>query len=273
MTRGSLCPTELELDRLFVGELDAARAERGRAHAASCARCAALVAERERGVAAFAQDVGLDHVTAATLRRLRAERTTRAVMVAAGALAAAVVIYLALPKRHDPGTPEHPVAAALPGPTEPSGVRIKGGLALELVAKRLDGHTEWLASPAQLAPSEAIRFAISTPSPGFVAIVGVDAAATVSAYVPAGAGPGVRLGAGRQQLLDGSIVLDDTLGAERIFAVRCDDAIDVADVVASARAALRRAGHPARIELLALPAACAQTSFLIEKHADSRGAP
>jgi hypothetical protein len=237
------CPSELVLDRHFVGELTDASLT---AHLAGCARCTERIAERERLAASFASDVGLDVLVGAAARTVRRNRL-RPVLIGAGALAAAAAVVLVV--THKPSEDDVPT------------VRTKGGLSLGLVAKHLDGRIEALTSPAQLAPGEAIEFELSTRVAGFVGVVGVDAAGVISPYVPSR-----RLAAGGHQMLDGSVVLDATLGAERIFAVMCETEIEMDVIVERARSALARVGgNPAQIELLALPATCSQTSFLIEK--------
>jgi len=243
------CPSELVLDRLAVGELAGARHEPIRVHVTSCVRCTGRMDARAVAAMTFVADVGLDVRVAATARAVdavRSARARRAALIAAGAVAAAVAIVLSIPRERA---------------EEASHVRTKGGLSLGLVAKRLDGRIESLTSPAQLAPGEAIELTISTESAGFVVVVGVDAAGVISPYAPAR-----HLAPGPHQLLDGSIVLDATLGPERIFAVSCDTEIETEVVAEWARLALARAGgNPARIDALALPAACTQASFSIEK--------
>jgi hypothetical protein len=230
------------LDRHFVGELtdDAIGA-----HVTSCQRCTGRVEERTRLAASFATDVGLDVLVGAAARTVRRSRL-RPALISAGALAAAAAVLFVVVRKPT---------------TEAPTVRTKGGLALGLVAKHLDGRIEPLTSPAKLAPGEAIEFEISSQSAGFVGVIGVDAAGVVSPYAPAR-----RLPAGSHQMLEGSIVLDATLGAERIFAVQCETEIEMDMIVDRARSALARVGgNPAQIELLALPATCSQASFLIEK--------
>lgn len=235
------CPSELVLDRHVVGErID----DSTTTHISTCTRCIARVDERKSLASTFATDVGLDVLVGQAARAARPSYR-RTAIIAGSALAAAAAIVLVVTRK----------------PAEEHTVRTKGGLALGLVAKRLDGRIESLTSPATLAPGEAIEFEISTQSAGFIGVVGVDAAGVVSPYAPTR-----RLAAGSHQLLDGSIVLDATLGAERIFAVMCETQIEMDVIVERARSALARVGgNPAKIETLALPATCSQASFLIEK--------
>lgn len=249
------CPSELFLDRLFVGELDDAAV---RAHVESCTRCTARVDERKALSATFASDVGLDVRVAATARALGSKRSWRVAASVAGAAAAAAVVFVVSPRGPD--------APAAIEESEAPTVRRKGGVSMGLVARHLDGRIETLTSPAELAPGEAIQFQISTGSSGFLGIVGVDSAQVVTPYAPAHLGPALPVAAGRDQLLDGSIVLDETLGPERIFAILCKDELSMETIVAGARSALTRAGsNPAQLDVLPVPEACVQTSFLIEK--------
>jgi hypothetical protein len=239
------------LDRLVVGELADTTHDDVREHVATCERCTGRVGERKASAATFASDVGLDLRVAATERRVRVPRWRGAAIAAGVAVAAAAVVLLVLPRWGVEKVGEAPTA------------RTKGGLSLGLVAKRHDGRIESVSQPAALSPGEAIEFEISTQSAGFVAVVSVDSAGVVSPY--AASRP---VGAGSRQMLDGSIVLDDTLGPERIFAVLCQTEIEMDALEAGAKTALGRAGgDPVRIETLGVPAGCAETSFVIEKSA------
>ena len=244
------CPSDLVLDLLFVGELTD-RPEATRAHLERCGRCAGRYEERRRAAEAFGDEVDVGQLAWRTQGALRA-RTRRRAAVAAGlaAAAAAAVVLVAL----RPGPPPQPVA---------DGVRTKGGLTLDVVARRLDGQIEQLVSPAALSPGEAIRFAVSSPAAGHLVIVGIDAAGAVTPYAPQ-AEQALPLQAADRTLLEGSILLDETLGPERIVAVLCDTPRRVAEVSSAARTALGAAGgDPVRVERVT--ADCAETSFLIEK--------
>jgi hypothetical protein len=116
-----------------------------------------------------------------------------------------------------------------------------------------------------VAPGDAIRFEVSTGEPGYLAIVGADSAREVTAYFPAGA-EAQAIGRGPKQLLDGSIILDETLGPERITAVLCKDPLTVARLIDATKQALERAGgDPLKLGEPELP--CHKASFVIEKRA------
>jgi hypothetical protein len=219
---------------LFVGEVIA---DPAREHVKTCERCVGRIGEREAAAAVFAKEAGLDVLVGRTVRRTGMP-VWRKVSIAGGAVAAAAVLALLLiPREH----------AAKVG----DGVRIKGGrVSLGLVVKHLDGRIEAAVPPVRLSPGEAIEFEISARSAGYAAVVDVDQTGS-SVYAQLR-----RIEAGPRQLLDGSIVLDDALGKERIFAILCDGPIDLSVV---------KAMNAERTVELALPAGCDQTSIVIDK--------
>jgi hypothetical protein len=244
-TRPESCLSDLVLDRLVAGELR----EEGElaAHLSSCAACRdrrdQLAAERTR----FPDEVfvaGLAANAARTGRRWWAFGGSAAAVAVAGAAA---------------------LLLTLRGPVEP-GVRTKGtGLTLELIARRADGRIEALpATGGRASPGEALRFKIRSARAAHVAVVGLDAAGVATAYAPSsGAAPSVA--AATDTLLDGSVVLDETLGPERVVAVACERALSVDELVAAGKRALATAGNaPARVTAVEI-AGCAQTSVLYEK--------
>lgn len=245
------CPSMLVLDRSFVGE----RTEPAlQAHVASCPRCRAEIADRERVAAAFAPVAtapGFGRLVETLDRAGRARRRRLAVAGGALAAAAAVTLVIALPR-----DAADRASSAQPETT----TRRKGSLGLNVIVKRADGRIEHLVSGDRVSPGDAIRFALTSDTAGSVAVLGIDAAGVISPYTEA------RLEPGRDQVLDGSIVLDATLGTERLVAILCKDGIDMRELADRARAALQRAGNaPARIDTLELAATCEQSAFLLEK--------
>src|SRR5262249_49944343 len=124
-------------------------------------------------------------------------------------------------------------------PEEPA-FRTKGGLQLQLIARRANGRVEAILPGGELAPGEALRFRVTSRAAGCVCVSVLDSARVVSAYVPA-EGQALAFPATRERLLDGSIILDETLGPERVVAVLCKQPIAVAEVVAAGKRALARA--------------------------------
>lgn len=249
------CPSDYALDRLVGAELDAAAAASLRNHAAGCVSCGARLADLEAAQAEMARTdpsetgerptIAFPARGAPPVGSLAARR--RRIQIGASLLAVAASLALVL-------WPQGP---------DTLGTRRKGGLALELVARHADGSVEDVLPDAVLHPDEAIRFRISLEARGYIGVLGLDARGQVTAYWP-DAATMRSVAAGNDRLLDGSIVLDATLGAERIFAVACDEPAPLRRLVTLGRRALGRAhGDPAR--LTRLGSGCDETSFLIRK--------
>jgi hypothetical protein len=244
--RPAECLSDLALDRLLAGE-PGPRWD----HVNSCVRCRARIDELKQ--ASRLSDLWIQSGIARTRRRLRNRRVAAVTSLAV----AAVLVLAAVKLRPLPVVPhEAPQDSRADS-------RLKGSaLSLGVYVRRGSGAVVAAQSPAAVAPGEQIRFEVTSARPGYLGIVGLDAAGAVTPYVSSGQKLR-RLGAGRQ-LLDGSILLDDTLGAERLIAVFCPSERDTRDVVAAAQAALDEAGRDAtRVESLAL--GCEQASFLLQK--------
>lgn len=250
------CLSDLALDRLLAGESGAeARAQAG-AHLAECAACearhATLLADRERFdaevfVAGLSARAARDAKIASAPRPIAPRRARlRSALSAMSAAAAVVLVAIAMPR--------------------PSGddVRTKGGESLELFVRHADGRVDRVAPGETLRPGDAIRFSLSTPRGGYVAIAGMDSRPSVSAYAPVSSDTAIPMGAVRGHVLDGSIVLDDATGPERIVAFLCREPVPVSTLLAEARAALAAAGGDPRA-VGTIDARCRQTSFLIGK--------
>jgi hypothetical protein len=257
------CLSDLMLDRLVAGELTGAPDELEiQAHLVSCRLCQARVselgAERPPPVPwpTFGEELALpppapvEELTATVKlprppppppRRLRqALRFVAPLAIAAGAL-----FFLR--------------------PLAPDAMfRAKGApFQLALVVRSPDGAVEGLVPGGPVSPGDELRFQISTDRPGHLAILGIDSAQQITSYLTAE--PTLpAFPAGRDQLLEGSVVLDDTLGAERIVAVLCPQARELSAVVELARAALVRArGEVSKLEPLG--SGCEETSVQIDK--------
>ena len=242
-SRPETCLSDLALDRLIAGEVEEPT------HLAGCDACRSRLAELRADADSFAGSVW---IAGAARRATRAAGASRwrwwAAIAVPAVAAAAVAIWIALP-RDDAGAP---------------GVRTKGSVALDVVVKRGDGTIERLGPAARVAPGEAVRFLVSTDRAGYLAILGLDAAGVVSAYLPDPGAPTPAIGAGREQAQPGSIILDETAGAERFVALVCPRAMEVDALVAAARRALVAAGNDPR-RVAAIDAPCATASFVIDK--------
>lgn len=236
--RPAECLSDLALDRLIAGE-PGPRWE----HVNNCPRCRARLEKLKQG--SQVSETWLARGIAHTRRRLWLRR---AGVVTSFAVAATLLLV---------------VARVRPLPSPPPDQRMKGSsLSLGVYVRRGSGVVIAAQSPAAVAPGEQIRFEVTSGRPGFLGIVGLDAAGAVTPYVTSGSRLR-KLDAGRQ-LLDGSILLDETLGAERLIAVWCPSDCATREVVDAAQTALRRAGNDAA-QVGSLPLGCEQASFLLEK--------
>jgi hypothetical protein len=237
------CLSDLVLDRLRTGELQPSSDVA--AHVGTCAGCAARMAALRADARRFADESFVPGLAADARARARGRRLSMPVW--SGLLAAAAVLLLYVHSR----------------PPEPS-LRTKGRGALDLVVRRADGRVEPVDAGTLLHPDELVRFIVSTDESGYLMIVGADARQAVTVYQPTTGQPRT-LPAGRH-IIDGSVVLDDALGPERMIAVLCARPPSVDAVTAAARKALARAdGDPRRMSTLDLD--CRQLSFVIEKAA------
>ncbi|MCU1278147.1 MAG: hypothetical protein JWM53_1693, partial [bacterium] len=193
--RAESCLSDLALDRLVAGERVEAAVD---AHVATCAECAARLADFRREQLQAAPLLDELRLRPARVVPLPRRRWIVAVPIFA---AAALVLFLFVPRLR----------------TLPS-ERAKGGaaaLVLDVVVRHADGTVEALAPGKRVRAGDAVRFVVSTARPGHLVILGLDAAGKVSVYVADGgqAHPIVR---GARQAMPGSIILDDTPGAERL---------------------------------------------------------
>lgn len=203
--RGPDCWSRLECDQRLQGELGADRA----AHAASCARCTALLATHRDERAMFAVPLALPP-------------PRRARWIAASLVAALCAAWLV---GHDHESPE---------------TRTKGKPAIGFYVKHGDAIRR--GAPGDVVfPRDALDFVASSDRPAYLAILSRDGAGTISVYYPDGpiTAP---IAAGADQLLPLSVRLDDVLGPEQLYGVFCDQPVATAPLEAAVRGAAWPAG-------------------------------
>lgn len=198
--------SDLRWDQLLAGELSADKRSAIDAHVATCSACAA----RRREIEAFAE------TPLPALATPKRSRWWLGAPVAALAAAAVAVIVLR-------------------APSEPS-ERPKGsGPALILAA----------GSPSSLVPvstndvihaGDSLQAGYTSTKDGFGAVLSLDGAGTVSAYVPAVGDALVALPAGTERSFPGSTVLDEVLGPERIAIIWCAAPQPIAPLLAELKA-------------------------------------
>ena len=93
------------------------------------------------------------------------------------------------------------------------------------------------AGPGEsVAPGDAVRFAVSTPSPAFVAVLSVDPAGRASIYFPEGP-RAAHVAGGAEVPLPLGTRLDATTGEERLVGLFCSSPVELEPV----RLALQKA--------------------------------
>ena len=150
------------------------------------------------------------------------------------------------------------------GGKSPDGIRIKGDSTLKLgFFIEHDGKTELVDPKKVLHPGERIQFALTGPKGGFVHLVGVDEAGLVSVYYPRSDQSQEEFPGGVGRPVPGAVLLDETLGRERIFVLVCDQAMKAAQIKAKVEGL--RADVRGLLDEDMLDFDCGQTSLVLHK--------
>ncbi|HEX3759546.1 MAG TPA: DUF4384 domain-containing protein [Kofleriaceae bacterium] len=195
--------TDLELERWLVGDLPEDRTR------AATAADQARLDELRRDQAAFLAgiDVGgeVRAIRARAAGRPSRRHPRRVWLVSGGALAAAAVAVVVLLR----GRPE----------PEPDDVRTKGAsVGLVVHVATADGSRPIMRDGGVRA-GDRIRFEVSVPRPGYLAVIGIDPSGAATVYYPFGGAAPARIGADAGAVLPGAVQLDATDGDEAIYAV------------------------------------------------------
>lgn len=249
-------PSALALEAAALDELSPARRAPVTRHLEGCARCRDRVAALREDNDRFACSITLPSEVAEISARVGAPpapRRTWPAMVAG--IAAVAALALVVVRRGGGAAP----------PEDSVDGRLKGGLRFEVVHRAADGQQRWLRGGEQVAPGDGLRFRVRSDRDGFVAVLALDTAQVVSVYAPNGewAAP---LSAQALEVLPGSVVLDGTLGPERIVALVCNERRSLGELVAAAQAALA-AAHGEVAAVGTLVPACREASLLVHKAA------
>lgn len=108
----------------------------------------------------------------------------------------------------------------------------------------------------RVTPGDALRFVVTSSVPSYVAVLSRDGAGQVSVYHPSGP-RAARVEPGVERPLDTSVVLDEVLGEERLYALTCSEPIELAALSDGLR---QGDGEPA------WPKACSIERFTLIKH-------
>jgi hypothetical protein len=207
-----LCPSQLALDRLFVGEFSGIEQARLSRHVAHCARCRRELANRVDERDAFALDpLLLAKLTKDAPGRTPASATRRwqrTAFAVASLAACAACVWIML----------WPAAPTPPKELDRRAVS-KGGGVVALFVQR-HGELRELGDAAQVYPGDHLQVTIRVPAMRFVAVYSKDGGGTLSRYAPVEL-PMVQVAPGGDVILPNSTILDDVLGHETLAVFSC----------------------------------------------------
>ncbi|HEY6907941.1 MAG TPA: zf-HC2 domain-containing protein [Myxococcales bacterium] len=217
------CLSALQLDRFATGELDDAAAAEVRAHLQTCPQCS-------QAVESMRPREPLPALRAVPLRPRRPIRLVAAVAGVAAAAGVLLVLRPSVPRERSKGS----------------------GFALGMYVQH-GGEVRRAGAGEEVAPGDAVRFVVTVPADGYVAVLSLDAQGRGSIYYPAGprAAPVSR---GSDLALPLGTRLDATVGEERIVGLFCAAPVDLEPL----RAALERGGS-------AVPEGCQVTRWSFVK--------
>ena len=230
-----------ELLQLQHGELDAAAQVSLQARVQSCEICAERLARFQAEQQAFLQHADVALQSAQILARLEAAEAKPVLAlpwrVIVGRLTAAVAMVLA-------------VLFALPliqsSPTGPN--RTKGGPAIEMYVDGADAA--WLAEDGiELTEGDRIQFRYSAGGYGYLMVVSLDGTGAITSLYPSESGESLQVDPGGTNVLQGSIILDDAIGTEQVYALFTASPLVFEEVRQALRAQLEDGGPAGHIEL------------------------
>lgn len=227
---GEQCLRKIDVERYLAGDLAARQHARAEDHLVACASCR----ERVERLRADGARLMAEAPAEALLQRVRIEAERRAgpgrtwwraywlVPAAAGCAIVLVMLGMALLTPEDPG------------------VRTKGAVAIDLYLMRQQQVRP--ATPAdRFQPGDRIQFVYSAPRQRFVFLVSLDDTGRVTNFNHRAATRSVPIEPGIGRVLEGSIILDETPHAERIFALFSEQPLEWSEVERAARLAWREA--------------------------------
>ncbi len=248
------CPRRIELLQAMDPDSQGERLEAVRAHARSCPRCLGIVsrleAENEEFIARHPPGTIVPRLLARAVGTRR-RRGLLPVFVPAAAVLALLVLLVALPAEHEPG---------------PLATRVKGEVSLRVFVQRA-GQSVEAHSGETFHAGDRIQFVYASGAKRYLFLASLDGEGRVSNFNFQAAPSSVPIVPGSGQVLQGSIILDDHPGPERVFAVFSDRPLPQAEIeraAARAFAHLRREGGDIT-KLVRLPLPHPQASILLEK--------
>jgi hypothetical protein len=240
------CPRRFELIRLAAGDGEEKELSALRAHAESCPQCGSVLTSLEQQRHEFLERHPFEKIAPRLLQGPRRRSLLRLVPAAVVGLLLLGVLWYAF----------------RPGPA----IRTKGDIALAFYVKK--GEEAVMGQPGGIyRQNDRIQFAYSSGPHRYVFLVSLDDRGTVSNFNHRGAETSIPIQPGSNRVLEGSIILDDSVGPERIFAVFSNQPLRFEEVKNAADKAYRellKSGAGIR-DLDRLPLPHSQASVLIVK--------
>ncbi len=221
LRRPQACLSDFAIDRWVAGEIRDAELAAFEQHTGTCAACRGRAEEIRRERDSFAH--------AAPPLKLPARRRPSPVrfLWGGGGLLAAAAAFLLLARHPDDGT------------------RLKGGAASLGFYVSHRGEVRQGTTGERVEPGDALRFAVTTKEPRYVAVLSVDGAKHASTYFPDAVIPSASDAvSGVATALPSSTVLDDALGDETLYGVFCPRPFDPEPLRKALEAAPNRAPSP-----------------------------
>jgi len=228
--RPETCPSELELDRLEMGEFESKQAEKLQTHVDGCESCRSVIAARTDMAAQFKM-ADREAMLANIMGGLdQSETAKNSDEKSFGAWLAG---WLRLPPVRTFAVAGAAMAAGLmflyQGPPEPTGeeIRTKGIEQPSLtVYRERAGQVVELDHDDVVKTGDRLRFGVRIPQArGQFMIIGVEASGEHFVYYPADSGRSLAIASvDERKALDATVELDESKGREHIHLVWCPDA-------------------------------------------------
>ncbi|HUU00856.1 MAG TPA: hypothetical protein VM425_05375 [Myxococcota bacterium] len=249
------CPRRIELLQAMDPDIPGERLDAVRAHALGCPRCSGIVsrleAENTEFIARHPPGTIVPRLLARAAGTRHKRRLLQVLAPAAAAALALLVLLVAQPANHEPG---------------PVTTRVKGEVSLRFFVQR-GGQSVEARSGEIFHAGDRIQFVYTSGAKRYLFLASLDDEGRLSNFNFQAAPSSVPIVPGNGQVLEGSIILDDHLGPERVFAVFSDRPLPQAEIERAAARAfslLRREGGDIT-KLMRLPLSHPQASVLLEK--------
>jgi hypothetical protein len=250
----------IELRSLRAGELSGETKSKLEAHLGGCEHCRARVLELEQEEAYFHANIDVAAESVRVVEQLNAPkkpgpwRLPAWISVPAAALALVIVVLVAQPKEEENGT-------RLKGASTPRAAHVE----LQMYVKDAAGIRA-AADGARLREGDAIQFRYDAGGRDYLMVLSVDAGGTISPLYPDAERASIKVSPHGRHVLEGSIILDQTRGPERIFAFFSAAPLTFEEVKRELKEELAKESDVTRLQAVELEREdVAETSVLIIK--------